>query len=319
MRVGFAGTPAFAAVALEAIHRDGYTIPLVLTRPDRPFGRGLALAASSVKRYADANGLPVVQPASLRAAEGQAQLVRVPLDVLVVAAYGAILPPAVLEWPLHGCLNIHASLLPRWRGAAPIARAIDAGDAMSGITIMQMDEGLDTGPIVLQRPLAIGARETAGMLHDRLAALGAQAILEALGMLAREGSLSSRPQSDQGTTYAAKLERPDSLIDWRMSAAALDRRIRALSPVPGAVAAFRGSPVKLRAAIPVEGEADASPGTVIRVGVEGIDVACGAGAPGGERLLRLTGLQPAAGRPMSAHAFAVGRALAPGARFDPGV
>jgi methionyl-tRNA formyltransferase len=318
MRVGFAGTPAFAAVALEAIHRDGYTIPLVLTRPDRPFGRGLALAACPVKRYAAANGLPVVQPASLRAAETRADLARVPLDVLVVAAYGAILPPAVLAWPRHGCLNVHASLLPRWRGAAPIARAIDAGDATSGITVMQMDEGLDTGPIVLQRPLEIDGRETAGTLHDRLAQLGARAILDALRVLAREGSLSSRPQPDQGATYAAKLERLDSLIDWRMSAAALDRRIRALSPAPGVVAAFHGTPVKVRGAIPVAGATQAPAGTVIRVSPDGIDVACGSDEAASERLLRLTGLQPAGGRPMSAHAFAVGRALAPGARFEPG-
>ena len=318
MRVGFAGTPAFAAVALEAIHRDGCTIPLVLTRPDRPFGRGLALAASPVKRYATANGLLVVQPASLRAAETQADLARVPLDVLVVAAYGAILPPAVLAWPRHGCLNVHASLLPRWRGAAPIARAIDAGDAMSGITIMQMDEGLDTGPIVLQRPLAIDARETAGTLHDRLAALGAQAIVEALRTLAHDGSLPSRPQPEQGATYAAKLDRRDCLIDWRMGAAALDRRIRALSPVPGAVAAFQGAPVKVRGAVAVAGDAGAPAGTVIRVGAGGIDVACGDGDSESKRLLRITELQPAGGRPMSAHAFAVGRALAPGARFEPG-
>ena len=318
MRVGFAGTPAFAAVALEAIHRDGSTIPLVLTRPDRPSGRGLALAASPVKRYAAAHGLPVVQPESLRAAETQAGLARVPLDVLVVAAYGAILPSAVLAWPRYACLNIHASLLPRWRGAAPIARAIDAGDATSGITIMQMDQGLDTGPIVLQRSLAIDARETAGTLHDRLAALGADAILEALHTLADEGSLSSRPQPDQGATYAAKLERRDSLIDWRMSAAALDRRIRALSPAPGAMAVFQGAPVKVRGAVPVAGAAAAAAGTVIRVDAEGIDVACGGDELGSERILRLTELQPAGGRPMSAHAFAVGRALATGAGFEPG-
>jgi methionyl-tRNA formyltransferase len=318
MRVGFAGTPAFAAAALEAIHRDGCTIPLVVTRPDRPSGRGLALAASPVKRYAAANGLSVVQPASLQHAQAQADLARVPLDVLVVAAYGALLPPAVLAWPRHGCLNIHASLLPRWRGAAPIARAIDAGDATTGITIMQMDEGLDTGSIVLQRPLAIGARETSGTLHDRLAALGAQAILEALRTLARDGALASRPQPDAGATYAAKLERRDSLIDWRTGAAALDRRIRALSPLPGAVAAFRGSPVRVRGAIPVAGAAAVPAGTVVRVGADGIDVACGEEDADSERLLRLTELQPAGGRPMSAHAFAVGRALAAGARFEPG-
>jgi methionyl-tRNA formyltransferase len=318
VRVGFAGTPAFAEAALAAIHRHGYTIPLVVTRPDRPFGRGLSLAASPVKRYATAHGLAVVQPASLRLPEAQAELARVDLDVLVVAAYGAILPPAVLAWPRHGCLNIHASLLPRWRGAAPIARAIDEGDATSGITIMQMDEGLDTGPIVLQRPLAIDARETAGTLLDRLAPLGAQAILEALRTLARERLLSSQPQPAQGATYAAKLERHDALLDWRMSAVSLDRRIRALAPAPGAVAAFHGTPVKVRSAIPVEGDCDAPAGAVVRVGIEGVDVACGDRKAVSERLLRITELQPAGGRSMSAHAFCIGRAIVPGARFEPG-
>jgi methionyl-tRNA formyltransferase len=318
MRVGFAGTPAFAVCALEAIRQGGYTIPLVLTRPDRPFGRGLALAASPVKGYATAHGLTVLQPASLRAPEAQADLARVEVDVLVVAAYGAILPPAVLAWPRHGCLNIHASLLPRWRGAAPIPRAIEAGDTASGITIMQMDEGLDTGPVVLQRPLAIDARETAGTLHDRLAALGAQGIVEALRMLARDGHLRSTPQPAHGASYAAKLERHDTLLDWQMSAAALDRRIRALAPAPGAVATWQARPVKVRAALAIAGHSDAPAGTVVGVGAEGIDVACGGDIAASERLLRLTELQPAGGRAMSAHAFAVGRAIAPGNRFESG-
>ena len=318
MRVGFAGTPAFAVCALEAIHQGGYTIPLVLTRPDRPFGRGLAVAASPVKRYATAHGLTVLQPASLRAAEAEAELARIELDILVVAAYGAILPPAVLAWPRYGCLNIHASLLPRWRGAAPIARAIDAGDTASGITIMQMDEGLDTGPIVLQRTLAIDARETAGTLHERLTALGAQAMMEALRIVVRDGGLASTPQPSHGASYAAKLERRDTLLDWQLSAAALDRRIRALAPAPGAVAAWQAAPIKVRAALPLAGDSAASAGTVVRVGAQGIDVACGSDVNASGRLLRLTDIQPAGGRPMGAHAFAVGRAIAPGARFAAG-
>jgi methionyl-tRNA formyltransferase len=317
MRVGFAGTPAFAACALEAIHRDGYTIPRVVTRPDRPFGRGLALAASPVKQFAAAHDLAVSQPATLRSEAAQAELARTPLDVLVVAAYGAILPPAVLAWPRHGCLNIHASLLPRWRGAAPIARAIEAGDPTSGITIMQMDAGLDTGPIVIQKPLSLDERETAGTLHDRLATLGAQAILEVLRGLARRGVINAAPQPTEGVTYAAKIERRDTLVDWQMSAVALDRRVRALAPAPGAVAIWNGTPVKVRAAIPVANASSAPAGTVVGVGPEGIDVACGDAAVR-ERVLRLTEVQPAAGRSMSAQAFALGRAVAAGARFDPG-
>ncbi len=187
LRVGFAGTPAFAARALEAIARAGYTIPLVLSQPDRPKGRGLAVEASPVKALAGTLGVPVLQPATLKTEADRAPLLAVPLDVLVVAAYGLILPPAILAWPRHGCLNIHASKLPRWRGAAPIPRAIEAGDASTGVTIMRMDEGLDTGPMVDVVDVPIRERETAGTLHDRLAEAGAAAILEALSRLARRG------------------------------------------------------------------------------------------------------------------------------------
>jgi methionyl-tRNA formyltransferase len=245
MRVGFAGTPDFAACALAAIHESGYTIPLVLTQPDRPSGRGMALAASAVKRYAVAHALPVQQPAGVRSPDVQAALRQVQLDVLVVAAYGLILPQAVLDWPRHGCLNIHASLLPRWRGAAPIPRAIQAGDTVTGVSIMQMDAGLDTGPIVCREEAPIGAAETAGSLRDRLAVVGARLIVDALRALERDGVLAATPQPGNGATYAAKIERTDRIVDWRAAAAAIDRQVRALTPAPGAVAGWRGMAVRI--------------------------------------------------------------------------
>ena len=314
MRAGFAGTPEFAARALAAIRAAGHTIPVVLTQPDRPSGRGMALTASPVKREAAALGLSVLQPATLRPAEGLATLFSIELDVLVVAAYGLILPQAVLDWPRHGCLNLHASLRPRWRGAAPIARAIDAGDAVTGITIMRMDAGLDTGPIVCREEVPIGARETAGTLHDRLAEVGARLVVETLAAMARDGSVASTAQPAEGATYAAKVERADRPIDWSASAAAIDRRVRALSPAPGALATWRGTPVGVRAAEPVgkcENADGVAPGTVIAIVGDGVDVRCGDG-----RLLRLTEVQPAGRRPMSGRAFAAGRGIVPGSRFD---
>jgi methionyl-tRNA formyltransferase len=316
MRVGFAGTPEFAACALSAIHRHGCTIPLVLTQPDRPYGRGMALAPSAVKRYAVENGLPLRQPSSLKPEPTQAALAETTLDILVVAAYGLILPPTVLAWPLHGCVNIHASLLPRWRGAAPIARAIEAGDTSSGITIMQMERGLDTGPMIAQQSVATGARETAGTLHDRLAALGARMIVDSLKRLARDGALRSTPQPGEGVTYAAKIERSDASIDWTENAAMLDRRIRALSPAPGADIRWQGGAVKIRAAFPLDLHARHDPGTIVAVGQQGIDVVCGANANLG--VLRVTEVQPAGGRRMPAHAFAAGRGVVPGGRFEAG-
>ena len=297
--------------ALEAIHRRGFTIPLVLTRPDRPSGRGLATRASDVKAYAVEHGLAVAQPATLRAGEAIDGIRAAGLDVLVVAAYGLILPRPVLELPRHGCLNIHASLLPRWRGAAPIARAIDAGDETSGITIMQMDAGLDTGPIVVAQPLAIGARETAGSLHDRLAAQGAAMIVDVLERLAGHGRLDTTPQPAAGATYAAKIDAADARVDWHGDAVTIDRRIRALSPAPGAVALWRGKPLKLRAALPLARDVQGEPGVVLRVDAEGIDVACGRG------VLRIVEVQPAGGRPMRGDAFARGHRVAAGERLAP--
>ena len=314
MRVGFAGTPDFAARALAALHEGGYTIPLVLTRPDRPSGRGMSVTPSAVKRYAVANGLSLQQAANLRTAEIQAVVRAIDLDVLVVAAYGVILPQAVLAWPRHGCLNIHASLLPRWRGAAPIARTIEAGDTVTGVTIMQMDAGVDTGPIICREELAIGARETAGTLHDRLAGVGGRLIVETLHKLGEDGVLDRTPQPAHGATYAAKLERGERRIDWSLPAFAIDRKVRALSPAPGAIATWRGAAFKVGAARPLDIAADAAPGTVVAVDKVGIDVACA-----DRTRLRVTEVQPAGGRPMPANAFAAGRAIAPGVRLGSAV
>jgi len=309
LRVGFAGTPEFAVRALAALRETGCTIPVVLTQPDRPHGRGLKLAPSPVKAYALRHGLPVAQPASLRPEAEQATVLDVALDVLVVAAYGLILPRAVLDAPRHGCLNIHASLLQRWRGAAPIARAIEAGDPRSGITIMQMDAGLDTGPMVTARAVDVAPRETAGSLHDKLADLGARVIVDVLRDLARDRRIVATPQPEDGVTYARKIEPGEAAIDWRLPSALLDRRIRAFDPVPGAFTALDGARVKIVSAEPIERDMPVEPGSVVAVSAAGIDVACGGGA------LRLVSLKPAGRRAMAAAAFAAGRGLAPGARF----
>jgi methionyl-tRNA formyltransferase len=296
-------------VALRAIHAARYTIPVVLTQPDRPHGRGLRLAASPVKAAAQERGLPVAQPPSLRSADAQAALSAVALDVLVVAAYGLILPPTVLAWPRHGCLNVHASRLPRWRGAAPIARAIEAGDASTGVTIMQMDAGLDTGPMVDVADVPIAPRETAGTLHDKLAHAGAERILAVLARLARDGVLPSTPQPAEGATYAAKITREEAAIDWTLAAVQLDRRIRAFDPAPGAFAALDGRVVKVEAASPETAPRVATPGEVLAIDARGIVVACGEGA------LRLERLKPAGGRAVAAADFARGQRLSAGARF----
>jgi methionyl-tRNA formyltransferase len=311
VRVGFAGTPGFAALALEAIIAAGFEVPLVLTQPDRPRGRGLHAEPSPVKRLAEAHRLPVLQPATLKTADARVPLLALPLDVLVVAAYGLILPLAVLSWPRHGCLNIHASALPRWRGAAPIQRAIQAGDTATGVTIMQMDAGLDTGAIIETVEVAIAARETAGTLHDKLATAGAAAVVSVLARLARDGTLRMTPQSANGATYAHKVERADAAIDWANAAEAIDRQVRAFDPVPGAATHFGGLPVKVWSADPIAQESDAAAGTILATGKVGIDVACGRGA------LRLRELQPACGKRMSAAAFAAGHGAVPGTCFGP--
>jgi methionyl-tRNA formyltransferase len=309
MRVGFAGTPAFAALALTSVLDAGFDVPLVLTRPDRPSGRGLALKASPVKDVALARSVPVLQPPSLNPPEARAEVLAVPLDVLVVAAYGLILPDAVLAWPRHGCINIHASLLPRWRGAAPIQRAILAGDAQTGVTIMQMDAGLDTGPMLERVPVTIDPRETARTLHDRLAAAGAVAIVEVLQRLQRGGTLPCTPQPEDGVTYANKIANEEAAIDWTRDAQEIDRTIRAFDPSPGAFTRLDAQVWKLWRAHPIDRAADAAPGTIVRAGGDAIDVACGVGG------LRVSELQPAGGKRLAASAVLAGRRLQPGQRF----
>jgi methionyl-tRNA formyltransferase len=309
MRVGFAGTPAFAAQALGAIMAAGLDVPLVLTQPDRPKGRGLKAESSPVRCVAEGAGVRVLQPVTLKSEGAQAELLAVPLDVLVVAAYGLILPPDVLAWPRFGCLNIHASKLPRWRGAAPIQRAIEAGDTETGVTIMQMEAGLDSGPMIEVANTAISPRETAGSLHDKLAASGAQVIVEVLLRLARDRALPSTPQPATGVTYARKIARADAVIDWGRPAESIDRQIRAFNPVPGAAAAFAGGGVKVWRAEPVTVTGEFGAGHVCAVTKDGIDVACGQGA------LRLLELQPASGKRMTASAFAAGHGVTRGSVF----
>jgi methionyl-tRNA formyltransferase len=309
MRVGFAGTPEFAARVLTAIVAAGHTIPLCLTQPDRPKGRGLRRVASPVKAVAEGLGIGVVQPVTLKTAEARSPLLEVPLDVLVVAAYGLLLPQSVLDWPRYGCLNIHASLLPRWRGAAPIERAIETGDTKTGITIMQMDAGLDTGAIVMMTEVAIDARETAGSLTQKLAGVGAKAIAETLALLASDGSLTKTPQPSEGVTYARKIEPHEALVDWQQPAAAIERRIRAFDPAPGAYTWLDGDRIKVWAGKVIAPATQEAPGTVVANGAEGVDVACGEG------VLRIVELQAAGSRRMTGEAFLAGRKPPIGARF----
>ena len=306
LRVAFAGTPEFAAQALDSILKAGYAVPLVLTQPDRPAGRGMKLSPSAVKQLALAHGIEVDQPEKLRTDAQRARLADCAPDVLVVAAYGLILPKAVLELPRLGCINIHASLLPRWRGAAPIHRAIEAGDAETGITIMQMDEGLDTGPMLLRRALPIAADDTTASLHDRLAALGGDCIVEALAAL-QCGQLSPTPQPAEGVTYAAKIGRAEADIDWSRPAAEIERAMRAFDPFPGAVSTLRDTAVKCWKAQVVAGEGE--PGRVLAVEADGIVVACGRDA------LRCTVLQRPGSKRLPAREFLRGFPVSVGERF----
>ncbi|MFM2186521.1 MAG: hypothetical protein RIR43_1093 [Pseudomonadota bacterium] len=328
MRVAFAGTPEFAATALRALIQAGFEIALVFTQPDRPAGRGLKLQASAVKQVAQAHDIPVVQPRSLRldgrwpddATQARVALESARADVMVVAAYGLILPPWVLHGPRWGCLNIHASLLPRWRGAAPIHRAVEAGDERSGVTIMQMDEGLDTGPVVLVEPLALREDETTATLHDRLATLGARLMVEALE-LAACGGLRPQPQPLEGVSYAHKVDKSEAPLDWSRDALELARRVRAFDPFPGAACRLAQAPadewIKVWRAQPIEPVAayrgavgaDPGPGTVLAVTTAGVDVACGHG------VLRLLELQRPSARRQPAAAVAQALALIPGTRL----
>ena len=305
MKVIFAGTPDFAAAALKAIAAAGFEIPLVLTQPDRPKGRGMQLAPSPVKQAALELGLRVAQPEKLRNnAEALQMLKEVEADVMVVAAYGLILPQDVLDTPKHGCLNIHASLLPRWRGAAPIQRAIEAGDAETGVCIMQMDIGLDTGGVVSEHRYAIQPTDTANEVHDALMNLGAAAIVADLQQLKTEGRLKSVKQPEEGVTYAQKLSKEEARINWSESAAVIERKIRAFNPVPAAWVEYQGKPMKIWRAEVVAQQGRA--GEVLFCSSDGLIIACGANA------LKITELQPSGSKRMNIAAFAAGHTVEAG-------
>ena len=336
MKIIFAGTPEFARAALAALHAAGHEIALILTQPDRPAGRGLKLQASPVKQFALDQAIAVGQPRSLRldgrfpdeAALARTQIEAAGADVMIVAAYGLILPQWVLDAPRLGCLNIHASLLPRWRGAAPIHRAIEAGDSESGITIMQMDAGLDTGDMLLIERIAIAQRETTPTLHDKLAEIGARMIVQALALASKgelsgasNGALVRTPQPSEGVTYASKIDKAESAIPWELSADQIERRIRAFAPSPGCSAVLRGEVIKICAAHPVHSssyEIDSAlrnihdgEGTILRINPDSIDVQCGAGS-----VLRIAELQRAGGKRLGAAEFLRGFAVAVGEKFE---
>jgi methionyl-tRNA formyltransferase len=319
LKIIFAGTPEFARVALERLHATGFDIALVLTQPDRPSGRGLKLQASPVKQFALDHGLPVAQPRSLRldgkyaddAATAREAILAVGAEAMVVAAYGLILPQWVLDAPARGCFNIHASLLPRWRGAAPIHRAIEAGDSEAGITIMQMDAGLDTGDMLFMHTTPITGRDTTGTLHDRLADLGGKLMVLALNEAAA-GRLKPVPQPAEGVTYAHKIEKAESAVDWSLPAAQIQRRIRAFDPFPGASSALGGETVKLWQSHvdSMERPSDAGNGQILAANSDGVRVACGDG------VLCVTQLQRAGGKRLAAADFLRGFPLNAGATFD---
>ena len=303
LAVAFAGTPDFAVPPLDAIAASRHRLAVVYTQPDRPAGRGRRLAASPVKERALALGLPVLQPQTLRDPAAAAALEAHAPDVMVVVAYGLLLPPAILAVPRLGCLNIHASLLPRWRGAAPVARAIMAGDTVTGVCIMRMDAGLDTGPVMLAREVTIGARETAGELQARLAGEGARAIVAALDALGA-GSARFVPQDGAQATHAPKLDKSEARLDWREPATVLERRVRALNPRPVAETSLDGRQLRVFEAEVVATAPGAAPGTILRAGAEGIVVMCG------DRALALRRVQLPGRRAVAAADFANARSLA---------
>ncbi|NHQ85088.1 methionyl-tRNA formyltransferase [Iodobacter sp. HSC-16F04] len=306
MKIIFAGTPDFAACALQALIAAGHDIALVLTQPDRPAGRGMKLTASPVKVLAEQHGIRVYQPEKLRTPEQQAPLAEIKADVMIVAAYGLILPQAVLDLPKLGCLNIHGSLLPRWRGAAPIHRAILAGDTETGITIMQMDAGLDTGDMLSIHRTAIEADDTTASLHDKLAVQGAKALVEALENLpALQQTRQVQPEA--GVTYADKLKREESQIDWHKSAAGLDQMIRAFNPYPSAQTLLTGQALKIWQATVCQ--QSGAPGTVLAADKDGLLVACGSGS------LRITELQKAGSKRVTAAAFLSGNSIEAGLKL----
>lgn len=293
----FAGTPEFSVPALAALLRSSHEVVAVYTQPDRPAGRGRHMTMSAIKECALRHGLPVEQPASLRDPAAWQRLASLRADLMVVVAYGLLLPETVLRTPRLGCVNIHASLLPRWRGAAPIQRAILAGDRATGITIMQMDVGLDTGPMLRQRATQIGERETAGSLHDRLAGMGSEALLEAIDALTRDVA-TPRAQPAEGATYAPKILKQEALIDWSRAAAEIDRQVRAFNPWPVAETRYAERQLRIWESQPLDDSHTAAPGTVMRAGRDGIHVATASGT------LNLTRVQLAGGRAMAAAEFA---------------
>jgi methionyl-tRNA formyltransferase len=317
MRIIFAGTPEFARVALERLHAAGFEVALVLSQPDRPAGRGMKLQASPVKQFALAHQIPVAQPRSLRldgkfaddAAAARDAILAARADAMIVAAYGLILPQWVLDAPARGCLNIHASLLPRWRGAAPIHRAIEAGDPQTGVTIMQMDAGLDTGDMLLRESLPIRDDDTTGVLHDRLADLGGRMVVEALE-LAACGGLRPEPQPAAGVTYAHKIEKAEAAIDWSLPAATLERRVRAFNPFPGASCALNDEVIKIWMAMSEDNASAGRLGEVIGVSGEGVRVQTGDG------VLVLQALQRPGGKRLPVSDFLRGFPLAAGQVFD---
>jgi methionyl-tRNA formyltransferase len=308
MKIIFAGTPVFAAAALEALINAGHEIVLVLTQPDRPAGRGMRLMASAVKELALQHELMLLQPKTLKNTTLHEQLQALDADVMVVAAYGLILPANVLQIPRFGCLNIHASLLPRWRGAAPIQRAILAGDQETGITIMQMDEGLDTGAMLLVHRIAIVQDDTSQSLHDKLCILGAQSIVEALALLS-QGKLEPVVQDDALACYASKIKKTEAQINWRQTAQQINRVVRTFNPSPGAYTYFQGNMIKIWHAQLVAGEIG-RPGEIMATGRDGITVACGTG------LLQIETIQKAGGKKLNAENFLAGHVIRPGDFFE---
>ena len=306
MRIAFAGTPVFAAAALQALVESKFDVAVVLTQPDRPAGRGLRHTPGAVKQLALHHGLRVAQPQTLRDDSTLELLRSASAQILIVAAYGLILPAPVLGLFPGGCINIHASLLPRWRGAAPIQRAILAGDRETGISIMRMEQGLDTGPVFLARPAPILPDDSAGSLHDRLAAMGAHCIIEALAQI--EQGLEPFPQPVNGVTYAHKVTKAEAAIDWQRDVLEVDRQIRAFTPFPGAYSLLGGETIKVWRSLPGDGE-PATPGKILACSTDGIVVACGRG------MLKIVELQRAGGRRLSAAEFLRGMSPLAGARF----
>ena len=293
MKIVFAGTPDFAVPSLRAAAARGEVVA-VYTQPDRPAGRGRGVTASPVKLEAVQRGIPVLQPENFKGALAKDTLRALKPDLLVVVAYGLILPQSVLDIPTHGCWNVHASLLPRWRGAAPIHRAIEAGDARSGVCLMQMEKGLDTGPVLLSQALDIVAGETGGQLHDRLAELGAQTLSDGLGLLRAGFKPVAQPQPAAGVTYAHKLEKAEAVLDWSKPAQALAAKVRAFNPWPIAEARLLDERLRIHGAVALDESHSATPGEIVRMGRDGLDIACGEG------VLRIRVLQREGGKAITA-------------------